>query len=217
MAEATTHDNAMPADTEKNVAELDAAPDEASRRTLEAKLILPGAGPLDAAEQPSQAELAALDAAQPMDPNIPSHRVVRVAKGEVGTHESGDNHTKYGRWYGLDGQPWCDIFVSWVCHEVGQLKAIGGKHAYVPDHLAWFRKHKRFHHRGAKGGGPDMGGAIFFDWNGNGSPDHIGIVTGWTATHVYTVEGNRSDKVVAGKYSRSYRCILGYGYPIWVS
>jgi hypothetical protein len=45
--------------------------------------------------------------------------VVRVATSQLGYHERGDNLTKYGAWYGLNGQPWCGMFVSWVFAKAG--------------------------------------------------------------------------------------------------
>ncbi|WP_055489060.1 CHAP domain-containing protein [Streptomyces sp. TP-A0356] len=170
---------------------------------------------VDPSQELSPAELAVLDAVAPMDPNAPSVKVARIAKREVGYRESGTNHTKYGRWYGADGQEWCDIFVSWVFHEVGQLGAIGGKHKYVPDHLKWFKNHNRFYRRGATGGGPREGCVIFFDLNGHDGEDHIGIVTSYDDTYVYTVEGNRSDQVKRLKYPRTSHLIWGYGHPAW--
>ena len=39
-----------------------------------------------------------------------------IARGELGYKETpaNSNRTKYGAWYGLDGQPWCVMFVEWV-------------------------------------------------------------------------------------------------------
>lgn len=36
-----------------------------------------------------------------------AERVLDIARAELGTKESpaGSNRTKYGKWYGLDGQP----------------------------------------------------------------------------------------------------------------
>lgn len=48
-------------------------------------------------------------------------RVLTVARGELGTTESprGSNRTKYGVFYGLNGQPWCAIFVWCVFKACG--------------------------------------------------------------------------------------------------
>jgi len=34
------------------------------------------------------------------------HQIVTIAKEQIGTTEVPVNKTKYGKWYGLDGQPW---------------------------------------------------------------------------------------------------------------
>ena len=47
--------------------------------------------------------------------------LLRVAQQELGNTESpaGSNRTKYGKWMGLDGQPWCMSFVQWCFSQVG--------------------------------------------------------------------------------------------------
>ena len=42
--------------------------------------------------------------------------IIDTAAAENGTKESpaNSNKTKYGQWYGLDGEKWCAIFVSYV-------------------------------------------------------------------------------------------------------
>lgn len=61
-------------------------------------------------------------------------KMVSIALGEVGYLEKrsssnldsktanagSNNYTKYGKWYGLDGQAWCDMFVSWCAYMVDQ-------------------------------------------------------------------------------------------------
>jgi hypothetical protein len=211
---------ALPDNIKNQITQLDNAPDEKARLALEASLVqIDVKKPVDPSQELSLAELEAVkmpkSTEQPASGMSASTKIIRAAKEELGYREQGGNCTKYGSWYGIHCAEWCDMFVSWVFHHVGLLSSIGGKFAYVPSHLDWFRKHKLFHKRGAKGGGPHLGGAIFFDWDGNGVPNHIGIVVSYTDTHVYTVEGNRSDKVSALTYLRSNHLILGYGYPNW--
>jgi hypothetical protein len=211
---------ALPDSIKKQIAQLDSAPNEQARLALEASLIQTDVKkPVDPSQELSLAELEAVkmpkSTEQPAYGMSASIKIIRGAKEELGYHEQGTNCTKYGSWYGIHCAEWCDMFVSWVFHHAGVLASIGGKHAYVPYHLAWFEKHKLFHKRGAKGGGPLLGCVIFFDWDSNGIPNHIGIVVGYSDTHVHTIEGNRSDKVSALTYPRSSHLILGYGYPNW--
>ena len=69
-------------------------------------------------------------------------QVLAVAQGELGTAESpaGSNRTKYGLWYGLDGQPWCMMFVMWVLYMAGVK--LPYKTASCSDLLRWYRTNR---------------------------------------------------------------------------
>lgn len=58
---------------------------------------------------------------------------------------------------------------------------------------------------------PSAGTIIFFDWNGDGDPDHVGIVEKCENGRVYTVGGNSGDAVKQKNYFISSAFILGYG------
>ena len=65
-----------------------------------------------------------------------------VARQELGSTESpaGSNRTKYGKWMGLDGQPWCMSFVQWCCAQIGQpLPFRTGSCSAL---LAWYKQNK---------------------------------------------------------------------------
>ena len=55
------------------------------------------------------------------------------------------------------------------------------------------------------------GDTIFFDWEGDGHTDHIGLVIGTDGTMVYTVEGNSGDAVRIKSYPVGSGVIYGYG------
>ena len=44
--------------------------------------------------------------------------IVKVAVSQIGVKESpaNSNKTKYGKWFGMNGVPWCAIFLDW-CFE----------------------------------------------------------------------------------------------------
>lgn len=60
---------------------------------------------------------------------------------------------------------------------------------------------------------------IFFDWNGDGSCDHVGIVEKCEESMIYTIEGNTGitvdGKQVRGVWQHTYvignSTIMGYG------
>jgi hypothetical protein len=116
----------------------------------------------------------------------------------VGVRESppGSNRTMFGRWFGVDGVPWCAIFVSY-CFSVGAgVTLCRGWHgagvnargvAYVPTLEAWLRATGR---EVPSWSGPAAGDMAVFDWDG-GLPDHVGIVVAVRAGgELDTVEGN---------------------------
>src|SRR5262245_29481020 len=58
------------------------------------------------------------------------------AKGQLGYTESpaGSNQNKYGQWYGMNGVPWCAIFVTWAFETSGGSPSFqpGSRYSYVP-------------------------------------------------------------------------------------
>lgn len=63
-------------------------------------------------------------------------KALNFAETQIGTKESpfGSNMQKYGAWYGMNGVPWCAIFVSYCLYEVGYKTLQGNlwKYSYVP-------------------------------------------------------------------------------------
>ena len=62
---------------------------------------------------------------------------------------------------------------------------------------------------------PDPGDLIFFDWNANGEPDHVGLVAELDGEKVKTIEGNSGDACKEKSYPVGYYEILGYGVPAY--
>ena len=121
--------------------------------------------------------------------------VIRAAQGELGYKEKGNNRTKFGEWYGMNGQPWCAMFVSWSANQAGIPTNIIPKYASVKDGFARIKKMgatKIDKFSDAKAGD------IFFNVNGG---SHTGLVEGWDGKKLRTIEGNSGDKVSAREYS----------------
>ena len=62
-------------------------------------------------------------------------KILSIARNEIGYQESpaGSNKTKFGAWYGLDGCPWCMMFVMWVFHQAGIFQSLPKKTASCSD------------------------------------------------------------------------------------
>ena len=79
--------------------------------------------------------------------------------------------------------------------------------------IPWFTSHGQWGARGYENIAP--GDAIFFDWDLDGSADHVGLVIGRDESRVYTVEGNSGDACKIKSYPLDYACIKGYGLMNW--
>lgn len=119
--------------------------------------------------------------------------VLQVARAEIGYKESpkNSNKTKFGRDYGMDGQPWCAMFVWWVFDQADcpELFFGGKKSAYCPTIADYYIKKKQTVSK-SKGQAGDI---VLFDWNHNNSSDHIGIIESRNSDGSYVcIEGNTS-------------------------
>lgn len=130
----------------------------------------------------------------------PGPAALALAVKQVGTKESppDSNLTKYGAWYGVQGQPWCAIFVSWCfAHSTRWWsKSSGFRYAYVP----FVVNDARAGRNGLSIVTRDQvkpGDLVCFDWPGEspGTADHIGFFRSWvnkTSGTFNTIEGNTS-------------------------
>lgn len=122
---------------------------------------------------------------------ITASHLVKKARTQIGVKESpkDSNRTKYGKAFGMNGQPWCAIFVWWCFHQLKADALFCGGHrlAYVPSIADYYIAQKRIvkKTRGKKG---DL---VMFDFDHNGNSDHIGIIEKRLGGGYYqTIEGN---------------------------
>ena len=114
----------------------------------------------------------------------------------------------YWSWYGFNSRvEWCACYVSWVLNQAGygEPKFAACQSQGIP----YFSSNGRWASRGYKDLAP--GDVIFFDWEGDGTSDHVGIVIGTDGSRVYTVEGNSGDACKVRDYDLTSSVIMGYG------
>lgn len=132
--------------------------------------------------------------------------LITIAIKELGYEEVGENHTKYGKWYGMDGAAWCHMFVSWCAYQVGILGNLVPKTASTTQGMQWFLSKGRFQYKGKYT--PKRNDIIYFKSSG---ASHVGIVEKVTGNTVHTIEGNTSNRVARRTYSLNHERITGYG------
>lgn len=136
--------------------------------------------------------------------------IVEVALTQLG-NEGGQ---PYWSWYGFDGRvKWCACFVSWCADQCGYIESgIIPKFAGCVDGANWFKGNGQWQDRSYE---PSAGDIIFFDWEGDGETDHVGIVEKCENGVVYTVEGNSGDACRQKQYTVGSSSIYGYGVPAY--
>lgn len=103
------------------------------------------------------------------------------------------------------GAAWCDAFVTYIFHKTDNASLFcgGKKQTYCPTTIKLLRK--------------EMAqiplylampmDVIFFDWDRNGVPNHIGFVREkCSCDSIYTIEGNTSNKVMLKTRPAKYVC-----------
>ena len=173
------------------------------RQTLGNKPLIFGGGSTNTSDSESLDGVEFVNGTRPGNPEL-----VELAKRQVGNVGG----QPYWSWYGFNSRvEWCACFVSWCYGQMGlsEPRFAGCQSQGVP----WFQSHGQWGARGYDNLAP--GDAIFFDWDLDGSADHVGIVIGTDGSRVYTVEGNSGDACKIRSYDMNYECIKGYGLMNW--
>lgn len=108
--------------------------------------------------------------------------VLAAACGQLGVTESppGSNRTRFGDWYGLDGYPWCMMFVQWCFDQAGA--PLPCRTASCSELLGWYRKYRKEQLAAA----PLPGDVVIYNFG------HTGIVESAAGDSITAIEGNTS-------------------------
>jgi hypothetical protein len=159
--------------------------------------------------------------------------IIEVAKKEIGTIEGPkDNETKYGKWSGVNFQPWCQSFVSWCAFTSGLDAKKYPKTASTVAAADWFKKNNRW--ADARNDDPTPGDWIFFDFPDDGVNriSHVGLcIKNNGDGTIQVIEGNTSgtskgDQRNGGmcvEKNRAYvknkkgilNAVVGWGRPVY--
>lgn len=145
------------------------------------------------------------------------------SRGEI---KSGDStYTYFSEWY-IDGYardprwnqytPWCACFLSWGAVQQPNETFDGDppRFADVDEGMASFQNGKWRNPNDANNM-PIPGDYVFFDWDRDRDPDHVGAVLCVDGNQLYTIEGNSGGKVAVQCYPLSDKRIVGYGVLNW--
>lgn len=136
------------------------------------------------------------------------------ASAYVGTKEGSDRHHYIVDYYNSIkplpngykahySDPWCAIFVSFV---LKKCKAIHGPYSASANDM----RKKAIKNGQYRRVSPKVNDIVFYDWNGNGNTDHVGIVKEVLTNSIIVIEGNKDDMVGVRTISNHSRFIDGY-------
>lgn len=138
-----------------------------------------------------------------------NQEVINLALSQVG--QAGGQ--PYWSYYGFSSRvEWCACFVHWCMRHTPSASGAyptTSNNAYCQTIANNFMAIGQWGDRGYTN--IVAGDTIFFDWQGDGHTDHIGLVIGTDGTNVYTVEGNAGDAVKLRSYPIGSSVIYGYG------
>ena len=157
-----------------------------------------------------------------------SSDVIAIAQSQIDYCESAQNYivwedgtthgyTRYGEWYGVPHGDWCGMFVSFCLHYAGveDIPLDFGCRTWI----AALSDETYNLYRSAEDESfiPRPGDLVFFDWEGDGLSDHVGLVaeiipaSGEEPAKLKTIEGNSGDQVRYHVYEQNDPVLLGYG------
>lgn len=146
--------------------------------------------------------------------------IIETAKSYLGTREGSQNHkeiidlynkARYSDAHQMTMQdPWCCAFVVAVFEQCG-MRDIIPCYAACDQMISVFTKWGRYYSRSVRCVKP--GDIIFYDWTGDLSSDHVGIVVQNRFGDLSVIEGNKSDSVAYRNISITSPQILGFGVP----
>lgn len=115
--------------------------------------------------------------------------------------------------------PWCACFLSWAAAQQPNNTFIGDppRFADVDIGMADFKAQSgKWRNPNDASNMPIPGDYVFFDWDGDSDPDHVGAVLCVTEDgYLCTIEGNSSGKVAVNRYPKNDPRIMGYGVLNW--
>ena len=155
-----------------------------------------------------------------------TEKVVEIARNEPAEAEDSSGVTKYGTYFGDPSGQWCTEFAVWCVIQAQEALGVEYINVYYPKSdysggcIQWYKKRNNYYPKGAYI--PRRGDMSFFEYDGDGTSDHTGLVTGveydeeTQKLYVLTIEGNLPEDYPTGvirerRLAVDDKLIFGYG------
>lgn len=114
--------------------------------------------------------------------------------------------------------PWCACFLSWGAAQQPNETFDGDppRFADVDRGMVSFKESGKWRAPNDEVNKPIPGDYVFFDWDRDRDPDHVGAVLFVDEDgYLYTIEGNSGGRVAVNRYPKNDPRIMGYGVLNW--
>lgn len=128
----------------------------------------------------------------------------------IGNYESHPGWNQY--------TPWCACFLSWAADQMkASINDAPPSFAKVDEGMKGFKEgsYGQWRNPNDEKNKPIPGDYVFFDWDGDRDPDHVGAVLCVDGNQLYTIEGNSGGRVAVNCYPKNDPRIMGYGVLNW--
>ena len=153
----------------------------------------------------------------PMVDGVSKENVLTIAHSQLDYTESSKNYeidkngnlkgyTRYGAWYGSPYADWDALFVAFC------LRYAGVNYPYDASSGKWVEMlTEQDRYKAPSDYIPQAGDPIFFDEDGDGTADHVGLVNTVDKLTITTIEGDVEGRIVQNTYDLFDKRIAGYG------
>lgn len=154
-------------------------------------------------------------------PNLIAY--LKVLEGWLGRKEEDNSEDDIIRIYNSQRVEPYEMLLTdaWCQATVTAAAYVSGNQGYLPNTalctngIIWFKNQGLWHSRGTIDYDPQIGDIIYYDWNGDGSSEHVGTCIKRDGNMIVVREGNHADCLSDREIQISDTCILGYGRPQW--
>ena len=150
------------------------------------------------------------------------NKVLELCKASVGYTEGANNNTTFGKWFGLNNQPWCAMAASKMYFDAGIIGSVANTKKGFASCDAWL-KYLTKNNQLVPIGQAQRGDLVFFQFDKDAQPDHVGIVKfhNTRLKYMQVFEGNTSSGIAGSQSNgdgfylkrRTYKTIMAVARP----
>ena len=153
---------------------------------------------------------------------IDVNKIKELCDKQLGYTEGANNDTIFGKWYGLNNQPWCAMAASKIFFDAGAIASVANTKKGFASCDAWL-KYLTKNNQLVPVGQAKRGDLVFFQFDQDAEPDHVGIVKyhNTRLRYLQVYEGNTSSGNAGSQSNgdgfylkkRNYQTIMAVARP----